>query len=710
MEENIHINAKGNIIDILKQIYAGFKANQQASEQFQTNTATSLSKVENSLKSVSLAAFQQNLQNVNQGLQDLNGPGLDFNSSMQDLSAITGLTGKALDSIGDKARNNAKIFGGNAAKSLESYKLLLSQLTPELAKQPNVLDAMATNVSLLSKTMGGDTIAATEVLTTAMNQYGVSMDNPKQAAKEMADMMNIMSAAAKEGSSELPTIKQAIENVGGQAKLSGLSFAEMNSAIQLLDKAGKKGAEGGTALRSILTSIGKGRFLPKQTAEELENAGVKVSVLADKNVSFTDKMRMLQPVLKKDSELINTLFGEFGQAASALIQSADAQDTMTNAIKGTQTTNEQASIVMESTAEKLQKMKASIDDAKLAFFEATGGATAYLQPITEVVTTMTSFAPILSAGKTAVMALATAEGRAAIVTKLKTAAENGSAIATKVITAAQWLWNAALTANPIGLVVAGIAVLGAAIYGAVKAFDTSTAAQRNNAAVTLEVNKRMIDERVELDLLFKQLKRTNPGTEERARLTKELKEKYPDLLAQYDLEKMKLEDIDKVQKSVITNMRNKLTAEIKLDKAKELLKEAEDMKDDYAGVFGWGNSIKWNDIREKKKEANRLINESVALENQGKSTKKNKSSLLNSPTASANPIVTPGGYSPKSTSSTSEKVMSGAGDVKRIEVRIENLVKDLNITATTIKEGAAEIKKVVTEALIGAVRDFEVAI
>lgn len=34
----------------------------------------------------------------------------------------------------------------------------------------------------------------------------------------------------------------------------------------------------------------------------------------------------------------------------------------------------------------------------------------------------------------------------------------------KVVTAAQWLWNAAITANPIGLIIAGVAALGAGIY------------------------------------------------------------------------------------------------------------------------------------------------------------------------------------------------------------------------------------------------------
>lgn len=46
-----------------------------------------------------------------------------------------------------------------------------------------------------------------------------------------------------------------------------------------------------------------------------------------------------------------------------------------------------------------------------------------------------------------------------------------SAAKIRVITAAQWLWNAALTANPIGLIVMGVAALGAGLVWAYNKFE-----------------------------------------------------------------------------------------------------------------------------------------------------------------------------------------------------------------------------------------------
>jgi TP901 family phage tail tape measure protein len=59
------------------------------------------------------------------------------------------------------------------------------------------------------------------------------------------------------------------------------------------------------------------------------------------------------------------------------------------------------------------------------------------------------------------------------------------AIGTKIATAAQWLFNAALTANPIGLVIVAIAALIAIIVILAKNWDRVTAAVKNNSEKVL---------------------------------------------------------------------------------------------------------------------------------------------------------------------------------------------------------------------------------
>jgi hypothetical protein len=72
----------------------------------------------------------------------------------------------------------------------------------------------------------------------------------------------------------------------------------------------------------------------------------------------------------------------------------------------------------------------------------------------------------------AVTASGIAKARDTVVTLAHTAAEKAAAVAAKVFAAGQWLVNAALTANPIGLVVVGVAALVAGFVLAYKKSET----------------------------------------------------------------------------------------------------------------------------------------------------------------------------------------------------------------------------------------------
>lgn len=130
----------------------------------------------------------------NDTLGRLSSSGISFDSQMHDLSAVAGVVGEGLKQIEGYARSSAKAFGIDASQAVEGYKLLLSQLSPELGKYPEALQAMGNCIATTSKLMGGDGVAAAEVLTTAMNQYGISLDDPMQASAEMARMMNVVAA------------------------------------------------------------------------------------------------------------------------------------------------------------------------------------------------------------------------------------------------------------------------------------------------------------------------------------------------------------------------------------------------------------------------------------------------------------------------------------------------------------------------------------
>ena len=356
-------------------------------------------------KILALNQFTQYVGNLSQTLNETLAPGAALNASLADLQAISGATGRELETVERFARSTAREFGVSASGAVESYKLLLSQLSPELTKNTAALDAMGRNVAILSKTMGGDTTAAAEVLTTAMNQYGVSLEDPMEASRQMADMMNIMAAAGREGSAELPTIKVALEQCGMAAKAAGVSFAETNAAIQVLDKAGKKGSEGGVALRNVMSTLAQGRFLPKDVREELAAAGISVNNLTDKSKSLAERLQVLKPVMADDA-LFSKLFGkENSAAAMALVQGIPKVEQWTAAISGTNTAVEQSKVIMETYNERLARVQAKFDDIKISIFNSCGDLGIWTQVVVGALVPLSQLVPLIYGAAKAVMFL-----------------------------------------------------------------------------------------------------------------------------------------------------------------------------------------------------------------------------------------------------------------------------------------------------------------
>lgn len=313
-------------------------------------------------KVIVLRDLANSFKSLTDGIRDTVQVGIDFDKSMHELQAVAGVSGKTLADIGVYAREAAKAFGTDASTSVESYKLLLSQLGPELAKTPRQLQEMGNAVQTTAKLMGNDVTAAAEVLTTAMNQYGISLEDPIKATATMKQMMNAMAAAGQAGSAELPQIANALKQSGMAANSAGVKFNELNAAIQVLDKAGKKGSEGGVAIRNILGSLAKNN-------------------IGNNSMTFAERLKTLKPLLKDDAALIKMFGVENANAARALIEGTSEIDKFNNAIEegvSAQSASTQAEIIMNSISERQAKMSAIFNDFKIDVQQTFGSLAGYV--------------------------------------------------------------------------------------------------------------------------------------------------------------------------------------------------------------------------------------------------------------------------------------------------------------------------------------------
>lgn len=740
-DASFKIEVDSSIFAELKALRGEFNSVKTSVDSIEKTSEQSFSSLAAHVKQISFVNITQGLSNLTQGLKDISAPGMKFESEMANLSAITGFTGEKLDALAASARQSGKDFGEDPAESVKGYGVLLSKLGPGIADNVDALDSMSRSVSTLAKTMGGDTNAAVDALTTGLLQFSVPLDDQAEAAAEMNKQMNVMAAASQQGAAAVPSISQALNVAGVAASGAKVSFEETNAAIQMLAKGGKEGAEAGTALRNVMGILEQGRFMPKDTLEALNSAGVNVDRLSDKSLSFADRLRELEKI-QGDAALMNKLFGrENAAAASILVRSTDDMDAMTEAITNTTVAHEMAATVMETTAEKQKRLQAQIDDFKVSIFNATGGLFAYMEPFTDLARQLSTFGPLLNAARTGMASLS----------KSKIA----GAVATKLVTAATAAWNVVLNMNPVILVATAVTALGVAAYSLSGRLRGLTTEQRLNNEVSKRAADRAADENAELNIMIERLKNTKAGTDARRVAMQELSAKYPEFLKNHDLEKADLNEINELHKDIAANIMKRAEEEVKAELYKEKMRERIEAEMSGPGMFDGflegfqrtvlgvttlgaselfglqdqlvisADQLHQSKIEQLKEEEQAALNMVTNIGNKQKGMfgsilenikNANLGALpalgvdVSSTETNINPNISVDAPTPGLSPAAPKNYAGAKAEHKNINVRIETLVKEIKIVSSNMGNSASEIKRQVAEALVGAVRDFEVAI
>ncbi len=442
-----------------------FKAGKEAGDSFSSEFKSAIGDV---FKVAGGQLLANSLSSVVTGLKNAAEAGINFEKSLADFSALTGVGGEALKGFGDSARNLSKEFGTDAISQIETFKGILSRLGPDIAKSPEALNEMAIAVNTLAMASGMDATTSMEALTTILLQFGVNLDDPIFAASEMTRAMNIMAAGAKFGAAEIPQVSEAIKVAGVEAKKANMSMEETNAAIQALGDGGKYGAEAGTALRNVLSKIAGEDIIPKAAAEKLKALGVNMNILSDTSLPLSARLKELSKA-QKDATVYAQVFGvENAAAASILINSAGSIEEMTKQITGTSTGFEQAATNMDTIAFQFKKFKAQLGDMGLTLFSSIQEPLSQLMKLI-LNDVLPKLMPVFDAVAKGIGFIADNIDYLVpgIVTLLVPALWS-------VITAT-YAWTAALLANPITWIVLGIAALGAAIVAVIKNWDAIVA-------------------------------------------------------------------------------------------------------------------------------------------------------------------------------------------------------------------------------------------
>ena len=525
---NLKDNISRGLVNVKKQFDAIDKAGEQASA-----TTTRFGNICSRLKMPDLNAFLGVAERLGGVLGDLSQGGMNFGQSMADLSSITGIAGDDLKALGENARKVGQDSGLGAGTAARAYAILASQIDVAVIGMAGLNNLQEKSVTL-AQASGMSIDAAATSLAGTINQFGLS-------ANEAERVINVLAAGSKYGAAEIEELSQSFKVAGSAASVMGLTVEQSAGALEVLSKANLKGSEAGTALRNIILKLNT-------------ELGVDLS-----RTSLSTALDALKPRLT-DATYLSKIFGmENVAAAQYLIQNSSAVEEMTRKVTGTNVAQEQAAVRTDTTAHKMEILRAKVDDIKISFANSLGPMSAYASVVGENAVVLASFYQLgtgamsmLSkyhiAAKTAVVAQMAFNsilkfGKATVLSyAMNVNLARNSIVAT---TGATKLMNIAIAASPYMLAAVAAVALGVAVYKiATRSNEAEKAQNRLNEAMA-GMQKEVTEERLKLDALFAPLLNAKEGTDEWKRARDRIQETYGDYLQQLGIEEIKVDNARK---------------------------------------------------------------------------------------------------------------------------------------------------------------------
>lgn len=403
------------------------EAGQEAQQTGQKGTEA-FDSLGNSIRNIELTSLIQQAQMVGETLGQLATPAVDFDQSMADLSAITGSVGDELEDLKQTAREVGKASGLGASESARAFAILAGQIDVPIES----LKVLQRETITLAQAGALPLEDAANAVAGTINQFGLE-------ASEASRVVNVLAAGSRAGGAEVVDLSESFRVAGAAANAAGVSIEETAGALEVLAQNNTKGAEAGTAMRNMLVAM-------------QARLGIDVS-----KTGFVGGLKIIQEELDKlqsPVERTTYLAKAFGRenmvAAQFLLSNADAVEEMTTAVTGTNSAMEQAEIRNDTWAHKMEVARAKIDDVLISMTSLSGSLLPMAGIIGEQVSKFSGLIPLVSSASKMLQ---------------------GFSIKTAIATVAQKGLNAALTANPIGAVVAAIAALVAAVVYAYNHFE-----------------------------------------------------------------------------------------------------------------------------------------------------------------------------------------------------------------------------------------------
>lgn len=413
------------------------------SEESSKKSRDGIKELQGVLASAGIAATLNEIKN---GFFDCSEAAAQFETSTAMVATIADTSQKSLSDISKEVRTYSNETGEAASDMAEATYQAISASV-------NTADAASFAGTATKLAVGGFTSATTavDVLTTAINAYGLAASDATQLSDYLITTQNL-------GKTSVDQLAQRVGKVIPLASAYNVQMDNLSSAYAVLTANGIATAESGTYLKSMLNELGD---TGSDVSEVLLNStGKTFAQLMEQGYSLGDVMAMLGDAVDGDSTAFNALWSstEAGIGALSLFNAgADKYNSVLDSMRTSAGATEKAYSTMADTTDKSkQRMENSFNNLKISVGDVLNPAlTQVYEGFTSVFAGMSDFVDEHPAVVAAISAIAVGVGgfTGAL------AAYNIATTAAKFVTEA---FTATLAANPFVLAAAGIVAVTAA--------------------------------------------------------------------------------------------------------------------------------------------------------------------------------------------------------------------------------------------------------
>lgn len=291
----------------------------------------------------------------------------DFDSSMHNIAAVTGTTGKPLDTLSKQIRDIGTDSRYGANEAAQAFYDIAGSTTDAAVRIPLLTSAIHT-----AQAGQADLMGTTKALTSVMNAYGLK-------AEDVGYVSDTLTQTVKLGVGTMDQFAAALPNVTGTANALGIKFHKVGGMAAYLTTKGFTAGKAVTMLSSMMNALLK----PNKTMQEaLKKIGYETGQSAVANLGLIGTYQQLIQAGYGDEVAKITGRIEAFRGVTALTQKG-ADEFLTTFSEGVAgATRAAEGIQMEGAAAQFDLLKAKVEKLSIVVGDTL------LPPLTRIADTV----------------------------------------------------------------------------------------------------------------------------------------------------------------------------------------------------------------------------------------------------------------------------------------------------------------------------------